>query len=113
MLYVGFSNYSHKIHAQLFCRNFKHCAPIIINNDSATIYQFVHVNKIVNINIKTNDLKILQKHGWKFVKLSKSNTCSMPQCLCFTCVQFTKHVCGIKDIRIQTPMGLFKYLNQK
>lgn len=112
MLYIGFSNYSHKIHARLFCREMKHCAPIIVDGDTVIIYQFVRINKIVKIFIKRTDLKILKKHGWKIVKYS--NAADIPdKCFCLTCVQFTKRACGIKNIQIQTPMGLFKYLNLK
>jgi len=112
MLYIGFSNYSNKIHAKLFCNKYKHCAPIIVYKDSIEIYQFVHINKIVKINVQKNDLQTLKKHGWKFVKHSKDIR-NMPLCRSLTCVQFTKKFCGIKNIWVQTPFALFKYLNRK
>ncbi len=112
MLYIGFSNYSHKIHSKIFCHKYKHCAPVIINNNSVIIYQFVCIGKIVKITIKRNDLKTLKKHGWTFVRYSRiSKPIIIKRGL--TCVQFTKNVCGIKNIMLQTPLALFKYLQTK
>ncbi len=112
MLYIGFSNYSSKLYARLLCNEYKHCAPIIINGDTAVIHQFVHINKIVKITIQKKDLKILRRHGWKFIKYP-TDTERIPDFFYLTCVQFTKSVCGIKNIKIQTPLALFKYLNGK
>ena len=112
MLYIGFSNYSNKLHANMFCNKYKHCAPITINKNSAVIYQFVHINKIVKIVIQKNDLKLLEHHGWKFIKYPKKIKQTSPK-YCLTCVQFTKNMCGIKKLTIQTPFSLFKYLNKK
>lgn len=112
MLYIGFSNYSNKFYAKIFCKKYKHCAPIAVNKNNATIYQFVRVNKTVKIVIKKTDLKLLGKHGWFFIKYPKKiKETSVP--LCFTCVQYTKCVCGIKNVKIQTPQGLLDYLNKK
>jgi hypothetical protein len=112
MLYIGFSNYSNKPHAKLLCKEYKHCAPIVINGDTAVIYQFVRINKIVKITVQKKDLKMLRRHGWKFIKYPIDTKC-IPYCIYLTCVQFTKSVCGIKNIKIQTPLALFKYLNGK
>lgn len=112
MLYIGFSNYSTKLHAKLFCKKYKHCAPIIVNKDCAVIYQFVHINKIVQIPVQKKDLQKLVRHGWALVRYSKGrlNT-NISHGL--TCVQFTKRMCGIKVAKIQTPLGLFRYLSNK
>ena len=110
MLYIGFSIYSHKVHSQMFCRKYKHCAPVVINGDNVVIYQFVHVNKISKIIIKKEDLNILKKHGWKFVKYSKQSNINKAHG--FTCVQFTKRACGIKNIKIQTPDALLRYITK-
>jgi len=110
MLYIGFSNYSNKIHAKIFCNKYKHCAPVMINKNTVVIYQFVHINKIVKISVQKNDLKILEKHGWRFIRYKKNIT-QIPDVFCLTCVQFTKRVCGINNIRIQTPLALLKYLD--
>lgn len=112
MLYIGFSNYSNKFYAKIFCKKYKHCAPIVVNKNNATIYQFVHINKTVKINIKKSDLILLKQHGWKFIKYpTQIHEKRTP--LCLTCVQFTKHTCGIKNIKIQTPEALLNYLNKK
>ena len=112
MLYIGFSNYSNKFYAKIFCKQYKHCAPIVVNKNGAIIYQFVHINKTVKINIKKSGLKLLKQHGWTLIKypiqLKEKHTM-----LCLTCVQFTKRVCGIKNIKIQTPSSLLNYLNKK
>ena len=109
MLYIGFSVYSHKIHSQIFCRKYKHCAPVVINGDNVMIYQFVHVNKITKIIINKKDLNILKKHGWKFIKYSNKIP-NINGLRCLTCVQFTKRACGINNIKIQTPDALLKYI---
>ena len=108
MLYIGFSVYSHKTHAQIFCHKYKHCAPIVIHGTNITIYQFVRINKIVKINIKKQDLDILKKHGWKFIKYSNQIP-KINKTHYLTCVQFTKQACGIKNIKIQTPDALLRY----
>lgn len=78
------------------------------------MYQFVRFNKIVLIPIKKRDLRILQQHGWKFVKYAckfapKRAIKSKP----INCVQWTKHACGIKNMAIQTPDALLKYITHK
>ena len=112
MLYIGFSTKSRKIHAKLFCKQFKHCAPVVINKDTVIIYQFVRINKIVKITINKKDLSILEKYGWKFIKYSKDIK-RIPNPHYLTCVQFTKYMCGINNIKIQTTLALFEYLNKK
>jgi hypothetical protein len=109
MLYIGFSIYSHKIHSQIFCHKYKHCAPVVIKGDQAIIYQFVHVNKIKEIIINKKDLNILKQHGWKFIKYHDQIQ-FVNKIRCLTCVQFTKQVCGIKNIKIQTPDALLRYI---
>ena len=112
MLYIGFSDYSSKHYANMLCKKYKHCAPIIINKDKTVIYQFVHINKIVKIVIRKSDLKTLKQHGWTFVKCRLCPRQNVtPYCL--TCVQFTKKMCNIKNIMIQTPRALFNYLDKK
>ena len=113
MLYIGFSNYSNKLHAKIFCNTYKHCAPVVVKGDTVIIYQFVHINKIVKIHIQKKDLNILKRHGWKFIKSPSYNKETIPSFYCMTCVQFTKAMCGIKNIKIQTPLALFKYLCKK
>ena len=112
MLYVAFSNYSHKWYAKQFCNKYKHCAPIMVNKNGVEIYQFVRVGKTVKINAHKSDLQKLEQHGWKLIKCPKYIH-NLPVYRGLTCVQFTKRFCGIKDIWIQTPFALFKYLTSK
>ena len=114
MIYIGFSVRTHKIYARIFCKKFKHVAPILITNKKCILYQFVRPNKIVLIPIKKRDLNILERHGWKFIQ---HNCKFAPEYAIKTkptnCVQFTKRACGIKNITIFTPDALLKYITQK
>ena len=114
IIYIGFSTKTHKILARIICKNFKHCAPVIITKNKCKIYQFTKTNKITIINVKKRDIKILEKYGWQFIRY---NTKSVPQNAlhihALTCVQFTKKFCCIKKIAIQTPDALLKYLKTK
>ena len=114
MIYIGFSKHTHKLYARILCKKFRHCAPIDIDENKCLIYQFVRKNKIVIIPITKRDLSILNKYGWKFIKTDCEhifvNTKSDKS---WTCVQFTKHACKIKNKRIQTPYDLYKYLMTK
>jgi len=112
MVYIGFSKQSHKLYARVLCKNFRHCAPVIGDGKNFLLYQFVHRNKIAVIPITRRDLSILHKFGWQFIEYRgniNSNIKNKP----WTCVQFTKQVCNIKSVRIQTPYGLFRYLEKK
>lgn len=114
MLYIGFSTQTHRFYARILCRHFRHVAPVLVNKNKCIIYQFIAPNNISLITIKRKDLKILQKYGWKFVKYNgkfapKHAIKTKP----ITCVQFTKRACRIKNIAIQTPDALFRYVNHK
>lgn len=114
MIYIGFSKRSHKLYARVLCKNFKHCAPIDIQDNKCVIYQFVHKNKIVIIPVTKRDLSILNKYGWKFIKYDTDITSiDINSDKSWTCVQFTKHVCNIENKWIQTPDDLYKYLIKK
>ena len=111
MIYIGFSTQSNKLSARILCRTYRHCGPILIARNKCVLYQFVRYKKIVPISINRRDINILKHFGWYFIKydgaiinkhLLKSNA--------ITCVQFTKRAIGIKDITIQTPDTLLKYL---
>jgi len=113
IFYIGFSPRTHKVIAHIFCKKFRHCAPIISARNRCKIYQFTNPHNITIIPIKKRDIKILQSHGWEFIE---HNTKIVPQSAlnirALTCVQFTKRFCGIKKISIQTPYALFKYLRK-
>ena len=108
--------YSHKLLAKMFCKKFRHCAPMIKTKDKFVLYQFVERNHVAKIELSQRDLRILAKHGWEFIQY---NAKFAPQhakgtkTTSLTCVQFTKRVYGIKNIFIQRPDDLYKYAKQK
>ena len=114
IIYIGFSKKTHKILARIVCCDFKHCAPIIMTKNKYELYQFTNTHNINVIEIKKRDIKILQQHGWKFVKYNlKKAPQKALKIKAITCVQFTKKFCCIKKITIQTPDALLKYLQKK
>lgn len=114
MIYIGFSTQSHKISAHLFCKKFRHCAPILVGSKICVLYQFVRPGKMVPVKIKPRDIKILSAYSWVFIKYDcKLNLERTRNAKNLTCVQFTKCVCDIKNKSIQTPDALFRYINHK
>ena len=112
--YIGFSTKTHKILARILCHRFKHCAPIVVTKYKCEIYQFTKRKNITVIRIKKRDLKILKAYGWLFVKYPVKDIPQKAENIqAITCVQFTKKFCGIKNITIQTPDSLLKYLIKK
>lgn len=114
IIYIGFSKKTHKTLTRVVCRNFKHCAPVVIKKNKYKLYQFTNRKNINIIEMKKRDIKILEKYDWQFIKY---NIKSVPQnalnIRALTCVQFTKRFCGIEKITIQTPDALLKYLTTK
>ena len=111
VMYIGFSTKTHKLHAKLICRKYKHCAPVIVVGKRAVIYQFVNAKKIVPVNVRKQDLKKLKNFGWVFIQYKSKTHCKdIVHIRALTCVQFTKRFFHIKKILIQTPDALFKYL---
>lgn len=114
MLYIGFSKKSHKLSAKILCKKYRHCAPVLITKEKCIIYQFVSYKKIVPIYIRPYDINTLKHFGWIFIKYNtKFDHRRVLNSKAFTCVQFTKHVLNIKNIMIQTPDALLKYLSVK
>lgn len=111
MIYIGFSTRTHKLYARIFCKRFKHCAPVVINKDKCYLYQFVKRNHIVKITLIRRDLLILKNYGWVFIKYNAKNTPRNAETIpAITCVQFTKKFCHINEKRILTPDDLFRYI---
>ena len=107
IIIIAFSTRTSKLMPRLFCRHFKHCAPIIFNkNKGFILLQFITTKKIIPINLSQRDLSVLESFGWRFVYLGniKKYKPKHP----FTCVQFTKQVIGMKKVFIQTPDSLYK-----
>ena len=108
MIILGFCDKTSKILPRLVCRKFRHVAVIDIHENNLTLYQFVRYKKIAIIHLKWRDLKILGQYGWKFVLVP----CALPQRLseqrAWTCVAFAKHAISMRNMRVQTPDGLYK-----
>lgn len=114
MMYIGFSKQTYKVLARILCKQYRHCAPLIFKGNQGIMYQFVARKKIVLIKIRKQDMVILKHFGWLFIPCNKQNL-NKPVLTsrALTCVQFTKQVIGIKNIKIQTPDVLLKYLTTK
>ena len=113
-IYIGFSTKTHKTSARLFCKKYKHCAPIVVTLKECKIYQFTNLYNINIIRITKRDLKILSNYGWVFIKLHTEKIPPEPlKIRAFTCVQFTKKFCGVNKVSIQTPDALLKHLCTK
>ena len=115
MIIIAFSPNTSKILPRIFCRHFRHCAPIICDKNDLVMYQFTNKHNITQIHLNHRDIKILQAHDWKFIYISPNNTPaydfdSAPP---FSCVDLSKRVIGIHSIFIQTPHALYKYLVKK
>jgi hypothetical protein len=120
---IGFTDKTSKIIPRIFCRKFRHCA-IILNNKEKRIMnknyimlQFIRPNKIELIRLSARDLKILESHGWVFLKEKgrrkkaegKSTFSFFLFTSSFTCVSFAKKILGIRNPFIQTPDQLYAY----
>ena len=114
MLYIAFSSRSHKLYAQILCRKYRHCAPVLMTDNKCIIYQFIKRGQIAQISIRPDDINILKHYGWKFVKYDTKFAPTIAlKTKPWTCVQFTKQSIGIRKITIQTPDALLRYLNRK
>ena len=113
MIYIGFSKRSHKLFARIFCKEYKHCAPILVTRNKCVIYQFTKYKKITAVQIQPKDIETLKHFGWLFIKYNgKITKIHLLKTKCFTCVQFTKIALNIKKFTIQTPDALLKYLTK-
>lgn len=111
MIYIGFSTRTHKLYARIFCKKFKHCAPVVIDGNKCFLYQFVKRNNVIKIVLTQRDLLILEHYGWLFIKYNVKNAPRNAETISsLTCVQFTKKFCRINEKRILTPDDLFKHL---
>lgn len=110
MIIIAASNKTNKTLSRLLCKNWKHVAPIVANNDKLTLYQFTRAwRHATPIKLQWRDMKILEQHGWIFIPLSYTQTnTNIEKIRAVTCVAFTKRAIGLSDIKIQTPNQLIK-----
>lgn len=114
MIIVAFCTQTSKFLPRVLCRHFRHCAPIITAPGAKkplVMYQFVTRHKIARLALDVRDMNTLRRHGWKFVCIPNA-TPQTDNMRGITCVDFTKHVIGIRRARIQTPDALFKYIQK-
>ena len=110
MVIVGFSDKTSKLMPRVICRHFKHCVIITKQNRSMVLHQFVRRNYVVHIAITERGIAQLKSHGWVFIFLHHA-----PQKFnrhAWTCVNYVKQSVGIKNLWIQTPDALYKYLKK-
>jgi len=113
MIIVGFTYKTSKIIPRIFCRRFRHCAPIVINaNGKMQMYQFVRRNNIAKINISMRDIRLLRAHGWVFICIPGASPHKFSPRRARTCVALTCDIMGLHRRRPITPYGLFRKLKK-
>ena len=113
MIIIAFSDKTSKILPRIFCRRMRHCAPIIpVANGRLVMHQFTSMGNVRRINLTMRDIRVLRANGWKFVYVAQSAPASCDMQRAITCVDLSKRVLNIKDVRIQTPYALYKHLTQ-
>lgn len=111
MIIIAFSNKTSKVIPNILCRKLKHVAPIVPHNDTLVMYQFIKRGCTEKIVLQIRDIKILQAHGWRFIYMNGVTTPhDFNPYVAYSCVDLTKRAIGIRNWRIQTPLGLFKML---
>ncbi len=111
MIIIGFSRKTSKLFPKLFCRKYKHCAPILINkNNEYIMLQFIKKNHIKKIILTLDSLKLLRNAGWEFINIYNIKSYNYKKSK--TCVDLTKKVIGLYAPFIQTPYKLYKKLKR-
>lgn len=113
MIIIAFAPHTSKIIPRIFCRRFRHCAPIApagTHGKKFTMYQFVGRRNIAQIQIELRDIQLLRAHGWEFVYLPRDLPHDFNHARAMTCVGLSKQSAGIHAPWIQTPNALRKYL---
>lgn len=107
MIIIAFSKKTSKFLPKLFCKNFRHCAPIIKQGKHYALYQFIKSHRIEKIIITKSGINSLKRNSWFFVKTYKKVPEHINKINAISCVIFTKKVIGLKNIFIQTPDALY------
>lgn len=114
MIIIAFSKKTSKILPRIFCRGFRHCAPIVPKtNDSGELimYQFVRPGNIAQITLHLRDIQILAAHGWQFVYVP-IDAPNMTNVNAWSCVALSKYAARIHQPCILTPSALHKFLTK-
>lgn len=113
---IAFSPNTSQIIPRIFCRKFRHCAPITEPiRGRFVMYQFVRRGHIAQIYLTRRAIKILGARGWCFIYVPVAPPRDlMPRArACRSCVAFCKLAIGIHSARIFTPFGLYRLLAKK
>ncbi len=114
MVIISFSCKTSKILPRIFCRHFRHCAPIIPTpggKSAYIMYQFVRPGHIVEIPITARDINILRAAGWVMVAVN------VTPCVCdikraTTCVHLARRVIGMHAPWILRPDALYRRIRK-
>ena len=112
MIIIAFSRQTSKILPRIFCRRFRHCAPILRIGKKLIMYQFTGIHNITKIELQNRDISILRAHGWRFVYLPYDIQNDFSE-HAYSCVDLSKRALGIHNRFIQTPNALYKYIAPK
>ncbi len=114
MIIIAFCTRTSKVMPRIFCRHFRHCAPIVPNSGDATrsymLYQFVRHGNIVKIPLNMRDIKLLRNAGWVFMWRDANVPTIIPNAR--TCVGLCCNMLGIKNRLILTPDDLYRALHR-
>ncbi|MBR2286131.1 MAG: hypothetical protein IJ866_01600 [Alphaproteobacteria bacterium] len=113
MIIIAFSPNTSKVLPRLLCRRFRHTAPIFQTGKKLIMYQFVRYGHIEKIYLTTRDISILRAHGWQFVYVPIDAPSDFHTHHAHSCVGLSKCALGLRARFIQTPLGLYRYLNRK
>lgn len=111
MIIIAFSNKTSRLIPNILCRKLKHVAPIVPHNNKLIMYQFVKRGYVEKITLRVRDMKILGAHGWTFAYIDGiTPPHDFNPYAAHTCVDLSKRAIGMRNWRIQTPLGLYKAL---
>lgn len=113
MIIIAFSEHTSKILPRLFCHHFRHCAPIVCAGDKLVMFQFTNTRNITHIELHNRDIAVLRAHGWHFVYIPNDIKINLATQRAYSCVDLSKRALGIRNIFIQTPYALYKYIAPK
>ena len=113
MIIIAFSSKTSKILPRIFCHYFRHCAPIFRKDNKLVMYQFTHMHNISEIELQDRDITILRAHGWCFVYVPMDIPHDFNPITAYSCVDLSKRALSIRNLFIQTPYDLYKYIAPK
>lgn len=110
MIIISFSKKTSKIFPKIFCKKYKHCAPIIKKGNQYILIQFIKYKNIKYIKLNKRDLTLLHNAGWDFIKINCNPNYDFKNTR--TCVSLVKKIIGLRIFFIQTPYALYKKLKR-